>query len=167
MRLLVAVLAMGVAAFAQTPALKVHGMADRGGVPKPALELTLEQLKQMPRIALDVKNQKGDAEHYEGVAFSEVMKRAGLPMGEELRGPLLASCIVATAHDAYRVVLTLPDADPAFTDSRILIADSLNGAPLSNRDGPLRLIVPGDKRPARWLRMLEDIAVIHIDAPLR
>jgi hypothetical protein len=48
---------------------------------------------------------------------------------------------------------------PAFSDRVILLADRRDGKPLDNREGPLRLIVPGDKRHARWIRGVTTLEV--------
>jgi hypothetical protein len=52
--------------------------------------------------------------------------------------------------------------DAAFTDSRILLADRAKGQPLSEAQGPFRIVVPSDKKPARSLRMLERIDVVQL-----
>jgi DMSO/TMAO reductase YedYZ molybdopterin-dependent catalytic subunit len=41
-----------------------------------------------------------------------------------------------------------------------LVADSEDGKPLAQNTGPLRLVVPADKRPARWVRMVKTIRVV-------
>jgi hypothetical protein len=38
-----------------------------------------------------------------------------------------------------------------------MVADTMNGAPLDAHNGPLKLVVPGDLRPARSVRMLTGI----------
>jgi hypothetical protein len=58
------------------------------------------------------------------------------------------------------VVFSLPELDPAFTNSRALVADRMDGEPLSARDGPLHLVLPDEKMESRWVRMLERIDVI-------
>jgi hypothetical protein len=73
-------------------------------------------------------------------------------LGNELRGAYQTLCVVASGSDGYKVVFALADFDPAFTDHAILLADHRDGQPLNSRKGPLRLIVPNDKRHARWVR---------------
>jgi hypothetical protein len=46
-------------------------------------------------------------------------------------------------------VFPLAEFDPGFSDQVILVADRRDGQPLNSREGPRRLIVPRDKRPAR------------------
>jgi DMSO/TMAO reductase YedYZ molybdopterin-dependent catalytic subunit len=96
---------------------------------------------------------------WEGVALSELLQRAGVPQGEDLGGPWLAAYAVAVAADGYRVVFAVAELDAAFGDAQVLVADTLDGAPLAEGLGPFRLIVPGDKRAARWVRMLKSVTI--------
>ena len=45
------------------------------------------------------------------------------------------------------------------TDRVILLADVKDGQPLPPREGPFRIIVPGEKRPARWVRQVRVVTV--------
>jgi len=48
----------------------------------------------------------------------------------------------------------------------ILLVDKQDGQALVPGQGPIRLVVPGDKRPARWLRMLTSLEILSVgDAP--
>jgi hypothetical protein len=67
--------------------------------------------------------------------------------------------LVVEAADGYRAVFALPELDPLFTDRVILLADRRDGKSLSEREGPLRIIVPGEKRPARWVRQVVALKV--------
>jgi len=58
---------------------------------------------------------------YEGVDLRAVLERAGVEFGETLRGKRLASCLLVEAADGYRVVIALPELDPAFTDEQIAL----------------------------------------------
>lgn len=66
---------------------------------------------------------------YEGVWLHEVLKKAGVPQGGELRGKALAGYVLAEAQDGYQVVFSLGELDPAFIDNEILLADTANGKP--------------------------------------
>jgi hypothetical protein len=39
------------------------------------------------------------------------------------------------------------------------LADTKDGQPLPPREGPFRIIVPGEKRPARWVRQVSAVTV--------
>jgi hypothetical protein len=79
---------------------------------------------------------------------------AGIRLGEALRGPRLSEASLVEAADGYRVVFALAEADPAFATREIILADKRDGKPLDAREGPFRIVAPGDKRPARWVRQV-------------
>ncbi|HVF29189.1 MAG TPA: molybdopterin-dependent oxidoreductase, partial [Pyrinomonadaceae bacterium] len=96
---------------------------------------------------------------FEGLELVEVLKLAGVKFGEELRGKSLALFLVVDAADGYRAVFALPELDPAFTDRVILLADRRDGKPLAVTEGPLRIVVPDEKRHARWVRQVTALNV--------
>ena len=132
-----------------------------GGAVSTPLTLTLADLKSVPRKTVKVfnaHNQKTEA--YEGVPLEVLLQKAGVPHGEALKGPLLAWYVLAEANDGYRVAFSLAELDSGIIDSEILVADSLDGAPLGENEGPFKLVAPHEKRPARWVRMLKSITVL-------
>ena len=131
-----------------------------GDVPRP-VQLAKQDLATLPRASLTL-NEHGTAATYEGVLLYEALKRAGAPLDAQLRGQALASYVLAQARDGYKVVYTLTELDPAFTDNKILLADTVNGKPLSETQGPFRLVVPHEKKPARSIRMLERLTVVML-----
>lgn len=133
-----------------------------GDVEKP-LTITLADLKKMPSRTVrvfDMHNKK--TETFDGVPLIELLKEAGIPSGERMRGAAMATYVEATASDGYRVIYALPELDPGFQDSNVIVAYAMDGAPLGAGDGPLRLVAPLDKRPARWIRMLVSIKVVRV-----
>jgi DMSO/TMAO reductase YedYZ molybdopterin-dependent catalytic subunit len=133
-----------------------------GNVEK-ALTLTIGDLQQMPRRTVKVFNPHDKKEEtHEGVLLAELLGRAGVPQGPKLRGAAMATYIEAEGADGYRVILSLAETDTDFQDSEILVADRMNGQPMDGNLGPLRLVLPHDKRPARWVRMLDSIKVVTV-----
>jgi DMSO/TMAO reductase YedYZ molybdopterin-dependent catalytic subunit len=146
--------------FAQT----VTGNADLeiGGAVTTPLDLTVADLKKLPRKTLTVVNPHDKkTEVFEGVTLEELLRRAGAPQGESLRGAAMATYVLAEAADGYRVVFSLPELDPGVLESEVIVADTMDGAPLGPGQGPLRIVAPHDKRPARWIRMLKSITVVR------
>ncbi|MEO6238504.1 MAG: molybdopterin-dependent oxidoreductase [Vicinamibacterales bacterium] len=125
------------------------------------LSLTPDQLKNLPRTKVEVK-EEGRAIVYEGVLVGEILKRAGVPFGTDLRGNALASYVVASATDGYQVVFSLAELDPGFTSNDIIVADTTDGKPLFAYQGPLRIVAPKDHRPARSVRMLQRLEVVRL-----
>jgi len=144
---------------AAAPILKVNGDV------RVPLSLSMDDLKKMPRKTIAVVNPHDQkAEKYEGVLVEDLLRKAGVPQGEDLRGPLLASYLVFEAEDGYRAVFSIAELDSGIVDSGVIVADTLDGAPLPAKQGPIRLIAPHEKRAARWIRMLKSITVTHIPA---
>jgi hypothetical protein len=121
--------------------------------------LSQEEFRALPHVSVTVHNGHTDKdETYGGVALSTLMVMIKAPIGKELHGDALATYLVATGTDGYSAVLSLAEADPSFHDGQILVADVRDGQPLG-KNGPFQLIVTSDKRPARWVRKLDSIAL--------
>jgi len=136
-------------------------LAITGAVEQP-LNLQISDLEKMPHVSVEVKDHDGSVTTYEGVPLAELLKSAGAPIGEKLRGANMASYVLAHAKDGYRVVFALAELDFAFTDSKVLVAYAANGKPLPDGQGPFRIVVPQEKRSARWIRMLQRIEVVKV-----
>ena len=68
--------------------------------------------------------------------------------------------MVVSAADGYKVVFSLAEIDPEFTTQTILLACEVDGKPLEKGDGPFRIVVPNDKKHARWIREVASIEVV-------
>jgi DMSO/TMAO reductase YedYZ molybdopterin-dependent catalytic subunit len=155
-RVLLTVLTVGVLAAQEAPStIQVTGAV------KQPLTLTAEDLAKMPRASVKTSN-NGLETVYEGVWLHEVLKRAGVPLGGELRGKALTNYLLVEAKDGYQVVFSVAEVDPAFTDSEMLLADKADGKPLVGSQGPFRLVVAKDKPGARSVRMLTKIEVVQV-----
>jgi DMSO/TMAO reductase YedYZ molybdopterin-dependent catalytic subunit len=133
--------------------LRINGAVER------PLTFHAPDLATLPRQTLRVRDHNGRESVFEGVALVELLQRAGVPLGKELRGDRTVTYVVVGAADGYRVVFALPEIDPAFSDRLILLADRRDQQPLSPEEGPLRLIVPGEKRQARWVRQVTAVTI--------
>jgi DMSO/TMAO reductase YedYZ molybdopterin-dependent catalytic subunit len=131
------------------------------GAVKQPLTLTAGDLAKMPRASVKTTN-NGMETVYEGVWLHEVLKRAGVPQGGDLRGKALTTYMLAEAQDGYQVVFSLAELDPAFIDNEILLADTANGKPLFGAQGRFRLVVPKDKPGARSIRMLTKLEIVQV-----
>lgn len=136
-----------------------------GAVSTP-LVLTVSDLKKMPRKTLSVLNPHDKkTETYEGVLLEDILQKAGVLHGEQLRGSSMASYVLAQAEDGYSVVFSLAELDSGILDSDVIVADTMDGSPLGAKVGPFRLVAPHEKRPARWVRMLKSITVVRAPLP--
>jgi DMSO/TMAO reductase YedYZ molybdopterin-dependent catalytic subunit len=156
---LVLVLAGACLSARETP---VGAGVDIGGERVTATRLALADLAKLPHTRVHA-SAHGDEADWDGVPLIELLKSAGAPAGETLRGPALALYVRVTAADGYRAVFALAELDPGTGDAQAILADRKNGQPIDAKEGPLRVIVPGDKRPARWVRQV--IAIDLLSAP--
>ena len=133
--------------------LRINGKIDQ------PLVLRLADLQALPRKGLTVTDDRGARVTYEGVPAVELLQRAGAPLGKRLRGAQMKFYVIVEASDEYQVVFALAEFDPGFTDRVILLADKRDGHPLSAPEGPFRIVVPGEKRHARWVREVIDLDI--------
>ena len=138
-----------------TPSIEVTG-----SIAKP-FTLTAADLAQMPRATASTTN-GGVETKYEGVWMHEILKKAGLPLGEALRGKALTTYVLAEAQDGYQVIFSIGELDPAMTSAQILVADKANDKPLFGENGAFRLVSPNDKRGARSVRMLTKLEIVQL-----
>jgi len=121
--------------------------------------VSLGELAKLPRVSVRAKDEKGKEAVWEGTALHEVLKAAGVKFGEAIRGAALANYLMVEAVDGYSVVFALPEVDPAFSDLIFLLADRRDGQPLGEFEGRLRIVVPHEKRHARWVRKVMKLNV--------
>jgi len=140
---------------AAAPALLVKGAV------KQELRLTLNDLKNMPRTKVAAKGHDGSTHEYEGVTLASLLTKAGAPQAGDLRGRSMSLCVVAEGSDGYRAAFSLAELDPDFANESVLVADTADGKDLGPDQGPLRLVVPGDKRQGRWVRLLKSLSIIN------
>ena len=134
-------------------ALVVRGTEGREG------RLTVNDLSKLKRTSVRGKDEKGNEGVWEGTAVHEVLRAADVQLGPALRGKTLANFLLVEAADGYRVAFSLAEIDSGFSDLVFLLADQRDGKPMSEHEGMLRIIVPHEKRHARWVRQVASISV--------
>ena len=82
-----------------------------------------------------------------------------MTLGGELRGENLTKYVIARAADGYEVLFSLAEIDEEFSGRTILLAHTVDGQALPQGIGPFRLIVPDERRPARWIREIKTIEI--------
>jgi hypothetical protein len=121
--------------------------------------LTAEAFAGLPRKSVRAKGHDGTEAEYDGVPLAAVLAHGKVTLGEKLRGPLMANYLLVEAADGYKAVFALQEIDPASSDKAILLADRRDGKPLDEKHGPYQIIVPGEKRQSRWVRMVRALKV--------
>ena len=135
-------------AFVCSLTIKAQSVTVGGEVTTP-LTLSAADLTAMPRTTAVAKDKQGNPHSFEGVALADIFKKAGVTTGRDLRGENLAKYVLITCADNYQVVFSLAELDSSFTDRVVILADQMEGKPLPAGVGPFRIVVPGEKKPAR------------------
>jgi DMSO/TMAO reductase YedYZ molybdopterin-dependent catalytic subunit len=129
-----------------------------GEVSQP-LTIGAAELQKAERVAVDRKDRDGKVHHYTGVLLSALLTQAGTTLGKDLRGENLTKYVLVEASDGYQIIFTLAELDTDFTDEKIILADQMDDRPLPLADGPFRIIVQNDKKPARCIKQVTSIKV--------
>jgi DMSO/TMAO reductase YedYZ molybdopterin-dependent catalytic subunit len=107
---------------------------------------------------VSAKDHSGATAAYSGVSLAEILRPGEIKFGKDLKGPLLTYVLIQAA-DGYRVLFSVAEVDPSMSANVVLVANRKNDKPLDAKEGPYRLVVPGDKRFARWVRQVTRISV--------
>ncbi len=145
-------------AHAQNASLRDSLIIQGEGVARTALHI--KDLQSLPRKTVRAKDYKGGAVvSFEGVELYEVLKKAGLPFGANLKHGELSKYLLAEGHDGYKVAFTLAELEPLFTENIVLLADTKDGKPLDDYAGTMCIIIPHEKKNGRWMRQLKSLTV--------
>ena len=148
---------------AVSPTAQAEGSLDLlGDLPNPR-RIDASELHGLPRVEVRTIDPRypGKEIVYSGTPLVEALKTGGLLLGSDMAGlrETAKITVIVEATDGYRAVFSLAELDPELTDRIILLADTKDGQPLPPREGPFRIIVPGEKRPARWVRQVNALTV--------
>jgi hypothetical protein len=123
--------------------------------------ISTAQIANLPRVTVEVRDHDVPT-RFEGVPVALLLTTAGIQLGDTMRGPRMTQVILMEATDGYKVVFAVAEFDPAFTSRKIILADKRDGKTLDAKEGPFRIVAPGDKRPARWIRQVTTLKVIAV-----
>ena len=148
---------------AVSPSAQAEGVLDLlGDLPNPR-RIDVSELHSLPRMEVRTTDPHDPGKEivYSGTTLVETLKTGGLVLDSGMAGlrDAVKMTVIVEATDGYRAVFSLAELDPELTDRIILLADTKDGQPLPPREGPLRIIVPGEKRPARWVRQVKALTV--------
>jgi hypothetical protein len=123
--------------------------------------LSRADIESLPHIKVTTTDSDSSVT-FEGVALKSVLEKGGIGFGEPMKGKRLASCLLVEAADGYRVVIALPEVDPAFTEKQIVLASLRDGKPPGEKEGPYRIVIPDEKRMARWVRQVTALKIVDV-----
>jgi Oxidoreductase molybdopterin binding domain len=127
------------------------------------LTLSPEELAALPHKSVSVFNAHSKAnETYSGVPLADLLSKVGVPLGENVRGKLFLTGVVASGADGYGVLYSLAEIDPSIHTGDVIVADTVDGKKL-DKDGAFRMVSSEERRPARWVRNLASISVVKVE----
>src|SRR3954466_15444737 len=94
------------------------------------------------------KHHDGKKHTYTGVAIQEILEKAGVTTGSQLRKENFSKYLIVKCADGYKVLFSLPKLDSSFTDRKMIPADTSDGR-LCLRILDLFAVVPDEKKGAR------------------
>ncbi|MGH9392078.1 MAG: hypothetical protein ACRD1Z_20940 [Vicinamibacteria bacterium] len=130
------------------PTLRIPGVAGRS--------ITPVSLLGAGRMDVIVEGVEGDVV-YHGLPLLEVIEKSGLETRTMAAGRKVAPAIVvATARDGYTVAFSVGELLMHRSDPRVYLVAETAAGPLPENEGPVRLIVLGDRlRSAYALKSIE------------
>ena len=160
LRLAVLLLVLTPGLRAAEPMLKVVGL-------EKTVTFTAEEFAALPHTVLMVLEPHEKKERlYSGVVVHDLLAKGGVQSGESFRGPAQHLGVLVRSKDNYTVLFSLAEFDENFSTRTLFLADREGGQPTPANAEPLRLVVPGDKRAARWARMVASIEIVAVGEDL-
>ena len=123
--------------------------------------LARADIEALPHVKVTT-SASGTSLTFEGASLKAVLERGGVEFGQSMKGKRLASCLLVEAADGYRVVIALPEIDEAFTAKQFVLAFLKDGKPLDDKEGPYRIVIPDEKRMARWVRQVMALKIADV-----
>jgi hypothetical protein len=136
---LLATLAVSSAAAAQS--IVVKGAEDR------VETVSAADIQAMHRASVTVPY--GDKGVYTGAVIGDFLAEVGAPSDVRLHRTPVNQIVIVTGQDGFTTVLSLAETEKSFRAEPVIVADQENGKPLDARQGPYRLIIGGELKPAR------------------
>jgi len=124
--------------------------------------LTRFDIEALPRVKVTT-TASGASTTFEGVSLRAALDKAGVGFSEPLKGKRMALCLLVEAADGYRVVIALPELDPAFTDKQVVVAFLKDGKALDDKEGPYRIVIPDEKKMARCVRQVTKLKIVDVE----
>jgi len=145
-----------------------------GGAGIAGTDWTVDQIekqfaKEITQIAYTGHGQK----HIFGrIPLVSLLKAAGVPVelkmspsaDPKLKSFSLRFVAVARGRDGYVVAFSLAELLPEVGNRHVWVALDEDSQPISEEDGPIRLLSPDDQKPARGVHQLAEITIVDTAA---
>ena len=128
------------------------------------LVINKAMFQDMKQAVVMAKAHDEKVHRYSGVTLANLLTKAGMLLGDTAKRKTIVSCLVVTAADNYKAIYALSEIDPLFANRTIIVADRADKKALPEEDGPFQIIVPGEKKHARWVRQVTALDVVVLNS---
>jgi hypothetical protein len=138
--------------------LKIHGHGIK------TAELTESDLQRYARLKVTTVDSQTQIKHtYQGISLRELLLLNGMPIGGARRDEAEQLSVRFSAPNGKTAVYTLKEFDAAFSKRNFILAETIDGQPLPEKNGPLQLVGSGDTSDERWVSSVNDIELFASD----
>ena len=136
----------------------------------PVLTVTGLHGKSVPFVAVTLNRLPKQTIHttdhetpvtFEGVLLSDVLSHVDRPLGDAFHGTAASYYLEAEGADGYRAIFSWAELDPSIAEKNVYVVLKRDGKDLASSEGPFELVVPGEKRNARWVRQLKALRILQ------
>ena len=131
------------------------------GVDGKSVTLSASDLSELPQRTVNTTDHDAPVT-FEGVLLADVLAKVALPVGEKFHSTAASYYMLVEARDGYRAIFAWAELDSTFMDKSVYVVTKWDGKPLSDKDGPLQLVAPGEKRAARWVRQVTALRIKQV-----
>jgi hypothetical protein len=124
--------------------------------------ITASAFQDMRQSVVMAKAHDEKVHRYTGVSLADLLIKSGVMLGDSAKRQTINSYIVVTAADNYKAIYTVAELDTLFANRLIILANRMDKKPLPVQDGPFQMIVPGEKKHARWVRQVNSIQLVVV-----
>lgn len=97
---------------------------------------------------------------YSGPLLWDVLQAAGPRLDAQVREDILNKVVIVRGVDGYSAAIAAGEIEPRFMGQKVIVATAVEGRPLPDSEGGIRLIVPADKAVGRALRGVQSIDLL-------
>jgi DMSO/TMAO reductase YedYZ molybdopterin-dependent catalytic subunit len=127
--------------------------------------VTAAMMQDMHRFS--VTTTYGDHHTYSGPPLSDLLREVGAPDEVRLHGPPLDQIVIVTGADGFTAILAIAETAQSFHGTPVILADQEDGKPLDPKEGPYRLVIGGEGKPARSVHNVVDIELRKVAGTLK
>jgi DMSO/TMAO reductase YedYZ molybdopterin-dependent catalytic subunit len=127
------------------------------------MTFTVADLRKLPltTVTVTLRTDQGSQgiASYTGPLLYTVIQQTVPISNTSFKNDFLRQFVTVGATDGYQVSVSMAEITPQFGNEKVILAYEKDGKPLSQAEGAVRLIVPGDYLAGRWVSNVNSVIV--------